>query len=174
LYCLVLPCIRSAYEQLKLRYESLELRAQQAQQAAAAAAARAEQADALNARLERLQGEHAALRASAEAASGSRDGELASLRATVASLRDELADLRSVNEVLRGQATRAAQQQQLTPTASLADGAGGLLERSLSGASAASSLPPQLSSRQATAASELGSDAPPFSPDAGGLGWQGW
>ena len=153
------------YEQLKLRYESLELRAQQAQQAAAAAAARAAEADSLAQRLERLQAEHAALRAASGAASDSQAGELSQLRAAHASLKDELADVRSVNEVLRAQLARqpssaggsaanlsfATLQQQ--PTFGVAGaglgGLGGELERAVSNASLASSLA-ALQQRQAS------------------------
>lgn len=102
---------------------------------------------ALQERLARLQGEHAALRATTEAATGSAAGELAGLRATVASLRDELADLRSVNEVLRQQAARplpSAGSLQHSRSVSLAAGAapsegGSELERLPSAASLAGS-----------------------------------
>jgi hypothetical protein len=156
-----------------MRYESLELRGQQAQQQLAAAGARAAEADSLAERLARMQAEHAALRASSEAVSGSREGELAQLRATAASLRDELADLRSVNEVLRQQATRQPSsalslQQQMSLGQAAGGGGGGLdgmLERSLSGASSASASASQLAGRQRTA-SEAGMDAL-LSSDAG-------
>lgn len=89
-----------------MRYESLELRAQQAQQALSAAAARAAEADSLSERLEQLQAEHAVLRASSDAASGSQQGELATLRAANAALKDEVTDLRSLSDVLREQLAR--------------------------------------------------------------------
>ncbi len=163
------PCRQ--YEQLKLRYESLELRAQQAQQAAAAAAARAAEADSLAQRLERLQAEHAALRAASGAASDSQAGELSQLRAAHASLKDELTDLRAVNEVLREQLARqpssagasnanlslAALQQQPSFGAVAGMGlgsAGGELERAVSNASLASSLA-ALQQRQASDAGGL-------------------
>ena len=159
-----------------MRYESLELRGQQAQQQLAAAKARAAEADSLAECLARMQAEHAALRASSEAVSGSREGELAQLQATAASLRDELADLRSVNEVLRQQATRqpssalSLQQQMSLGQAAGGGGGGGggldgMLERSLSGASSASASASQLAGRQRTA-SEAGMDAL-LSSDAG-------
>ncbi|KAL4857882.1 UDP-glucuronosyltransferase 3A2 [Chlorella vulgaris] len=133
------------YEQLKLRYESLELRAQQAAQQLAAAAAQAVEAQGLHEQFERLQEEYAALRASSDAASGSRQGELAQLKATAASLRDEIADLRSVNEVLRQELARQPAPG-FGPQGS-SDLLQGLEERSASGISSASLQP---SSRQRT------------------------
>ncbi len=64
---------RSAYDQLKLRYEALEGRLQAVQQQLGEASERASAAVEMQQELERLQGEHRSLKEASHAANKSKD-----------------------------------------------------------------------------------------------------